>query len=52
LTEIQEIPDILEKMLPTLKEIHEALESDRKIPNRKYIKWGKTLVRIKRPFFR
>ena len=46
----QDLPDIAEKVSPTLIEIRKALQADGDISDEQFGKWGKALVQDGRPF--
>merc|ERR1719175_360080 len=45
-----ELPDVAEKVTPTLIEIRKEVQGDVKISDKKFLKWGKSLVSEGRPF--
>ena len=46
----QELPDVAEKVTPTLIEIRKEVQGDAEISDEKFVKWGKSLVSEGRPF--
>merc|ERR1712082_6273 len=49
---LAEIPDVLEKLMPTLKEIIAAVKDNADVPDETFIKWGKSLLKIGGPHLR
>ena len=46
----QELPEVAEKLTPTLIEIRKDVQGDKKISDKQFTKWGKSLVQKGRPF--
>ena len=40
----QELPDVLEKLTPTLREIRKAVTSEGEISDKQLLKWGRDLL--------
>merc|ERR1712179_903318 len=47
---LKDLPDVAEKVSPTLIEIRKALQADEDISDEQFAKWGKALVKDGRPF--
>merc|ERR1719341_1444698 len=47
---LKDLPDVAEKVLPTLIEIRKALQADEDISDEQFAKWGTALVKDGRPF--
>ena len=47
---LQDLPEVLEKMSPTIIEIGKALRGTEKISDENFIKWGKALDKEGRGF--
>ena len=46
----QELPEVAEKLTPTLIEIRKDLQGDAEISDEKFSKWGRSLVTEGKPF--